>query len=218
MLETTFIHSQHLRKYAPTFLQDTHYTPCLLPSTYLPLHASPPFSTQTANMVSFTALSLVAAAAASSHLASAHPGEVHDHAAIARDIALGKSIAAAHKRSLAACADSPSARALQARAVARRADKAKALRAARGVVDDDGPFKTRRDLAALEAWGAVNHNYTGLLADTALASLFGTDSSCFLTPETTIGPYWIEGELIRSNLTDGYAGVPLHLELQVGPP
>lgn len=100
-------------------------------------------------MVSFTALSL--ALAASSSLVAAHPGEIHDAAAVKREIALSKSIAASHKRSLAKCADSVSARALSQRAVARRAEKAKTLRAARGVVD--GPFKTRRDLAALEAWG-----------------------------------------------------------------
>lgn len=162
-------------------------------------------------MVSLTAISLLMAA--SSSLVAAHPGEVHDAATVKREIELSKSIAASHKRSLAKCSNTVAARALRERAVVRRAEKAKALRAARGVVD--GSFKNRRDAAALAAWGEVNHNYTDLLADSSVESLFGTSSSCFLTPETTIGPYWIEGELIRSNLTDGYAGVPMHLELQV---
>lgn len=76
-------------------------------------------------------------------------------------------------------------------------------------------FKSRRDLAALQAFDAVNHNQTGVITDYSVDSLFYANTSCILTPETTIGPYWIEGELIRSNLTDGKAGVPLHLELQV---
>lgn len=162
-------------------------------------------------MVHFSALSLLLAA--SSTIVTAHPGEVHDAATVKREIELSNSIAASHKRSLALCADSVSARDLAARAVARRAEKAKSLRAARGI--KEGSFKARRDAAALAAWDLVNHNYTGLVSDTSVASLFGTNSSCFLTPEVTIGPYWIEGELIRTNLTEGKLGVPMHLELEV---
>src|SRR3954454_24441459 len=39
--------------------------------------------------------------------------------------------------------------------------------------------------------------------------------SCVLAPEQTEGPYYINDHLIRSNITDGKAGVPLSLRLQV---
>jgi protocatechuate 3,4-dioxygenase beta subunit len=40
-------------------------------------------------------------------------------------------------------------------------------------------------------------------------------TSCVLTPEMTEGPYYLAGETIRSDVTDGRPGVPLRLELTV---
>lgn len=61
-------------------------------------------------------------------------------------------------------------------------------------------------------------------------NLFSDNSSCILQPEVTqgmtaglctawkltesIGPYYVDGELIRSNVTDGQGGVPLYLDIQ----
>jgi protocatechuate 3,4-dioxygenase beta subunit len=39
--------------------------------------------------------------------------------------------------------------------------------------------------------------------------------SCVLTPEQTEGPYYIAGEKLRRNITEGRPGVPLLLRLQV---
>jgi hypothetical protein len=39
--------------------------------------------------------------------------------------------------------------------------------------------------------------------------------SCVLTPEMTEGPYYIAGEKLRRNITDGHAGTPLVLQLTV---
>ena len=39
--------------------------------------------------------------------------------------------------------------------------------------------------------------------------------SCVLTPELTEGPYYIAGEHVRRNITDGHPGTPLHLHLTV---
>ncbi|MGH9280394.1 MAG: intradiol ring-cleavage dioxygenase [Acidimicrobiales bacterium] len=39
--------------------------------------------------------------------------------------------------------------------------------------------------------------------------------TCVLTPEMTEGPYYIAGETVRSDVTDGRPGVPLRLELTV---
>lgn len=39
--------------------------------------------------------------------------------------------------------------------------------------------------------------------------------SCVLTPEMTEGPYYVSGEKVRSNITEGRPGVPLALALTV---
>jgi hypothetical protein len=39
--------------------------------------------------------------------------------------------------------------------------------------------------------------------------------SCVLTPELTEGPYYVSGEKVRSNITEGRPGVPLALALTV---
>jgi protocatechuate 3,4-dioxygenase beta subunit len=39
--------------------------------------------------------------------------------------------------------------------------------------------------------------------------------SCVLTPELTEGPYYIAGEKVRRNITDGHPGTPLLLRLKV---
>ena len=45
--------------------------------------------------------------------------------------------------------------------------------------------------------------------------LFTGNASCTLTPETTEGPYWVAGELVRENIVEDQAGVPLTLDIQV---
>jgi protocatechuate 3,4-dioxygenase beta subunit len=39
--------------------------------------------------------------------------------------------------------------------------------------------------------------------------------TCVLSPEQTEGPYFVEGDLVRRNVTEGKAGVPLTLRLTV---
>ena len=43
----------------------------------------------------------------------------------------------------------------------------------------------------------------------------GESADCVLTPEQTEGPYYIDNDLIRSDITDGKDGVPLELRLTV---
>lgn len=45
--------------------------------------------------------------------------------------------------------------------------------------------------------------------------LFADNSTCLLQPEVTQGPYYVDGELVRRNITDGQAGVPLYLDIQL---
>ena len=40
-------------------------------------------------------------------------------------------------------------------------------------------------------------------------------SVCLVQPETTAGPFYFDPELVRSDITDGKAGLPLRLALQV---
>lgn len=159
---------------------------------------------------------IVAALATSSAIGSAvaHPGEVHSHSQIRREITKRNDVAAFAKRGLNACSGTLAARQLDDRAIARRSAKFDKLRAARGI-STDAAVLGRRDLAALEAFEEVNHNMTSSYVEgQALFSSNGS-SSCILTPEVTIGPYNIHGELIRSNITETQTGVPVHLEFQM---
>lgn len=75
----------------------------------------------------------------------------------------------------------------------------------------------KRDLTNLERYTLLSHNETsstGYSLDTPEATIFGSNNTCALVPETTIGPYYVTGEYIRSNITEGQAGVPMHIELQ----
>lgn len=62
----------------------------------------------------------------------------------------------------------------------------------------------------------MSHNVSslGYTLDTPEATIFSSNNTCALVPETTIGPYYVTGEYIRSNITEGQAGVPMHLEMQ----
>lgn len=59
-----------------------------------------------------------------------------------------------------------------------------------------------------------NDSSLGYTLDTAEATIFASNNTCALVPETTIGPYYVTGEYIRSNITEGQAGVPMHIEMQ----
>ena len=50
---------------------------------------------------------------------------------------------------------------------------------------------------------------------TPITTVFGTNHSCLLAPDTTEGPYYITGEHIRTNLVEDQTGVALHLDLLV---
>ena len=77
--------------------------------------------------------------------------------------------------------------------------------------------KYRRDLAQLQEFEAVNHNMTSAVdynSETDAATIFAANTSCILAPEVTDGPYYVLGELIRKDVTEGQVGAPLYLEVQ----
>lgn len=104
------------------------------------------------------------------------------------------------------CASKLKTRGLDSANVARRAARVEGIRSRRGL--------KKRDLASVLA---ASHNETGLgyTPNTDAATLFGQDSACIMMPQVTQGPYYVGGELIRSNITEDQAGVDLYLDLQV---
>lgn len=76
----------------------------------------------------------------------------------------------------------------------------------------------RRDAASFAKWAATRHDFTGELAfdrDTPAEAVFGANTSCTLAPDNANGPYFVYQELVRQDVAEALAGVPLHLELQI---
>jgi protocatechuate 3,4-dioxygenase beta subunit len=81
----------------------------------------------------------------------------------------------------------------------------------------DQPYLHRRDTAQFTKWASTSHDRTGTFdftTDTPHADIFGANSTCILTPDNIIGPYYVLGEQIRSNIVEDLQGVPVHLEIQ----
>ncbi|KUF91197.1 LYR motif containing protein 1 [Phytophthora nicotianae] len=136
----------------------------------------------------FTSLLVVTAAIAGLMLpdsVDAHGGQ-SVHARTPERLAQRRLFMSESKRSLKDCANSEASRRLQERAVARRAAKADSLRAER---------RQRRRLD--------------------VDTLFGDDVKCILEPEVTQGPYYVNGELIRSDIREDQEGVDLYAEVQI---
>ncbi|RYP27656.1 hypothetical protein DL767_007586 [Monosporascus sp. MG133] len=162
--------------------------------------------------------SVVASLASSSLLGAvlAHPGEDHSAEEIKREAARHSEAHTKAHRSLGQCANSPQALALKARSIARRAATAHALRAARGLPDGPVTSRRKRDEESLANWSEVSHDHSDeeYTLDTPMDTLFGSNATCALVPESILGPYWVSGERVRRNITDGEPGVPMYLDLQ----
>jgi protocatechuate 3,4-dioxygenase beta subunit len=78
---------------------------------------------------------------------------------------------------------------------------------------------TRR--ASLLTLGGIAAGALGWKTDSALSAGDGPAAvasgavTCVLTPEMTEGPYYVSGEKVRRNITEGRPGVPLELALTV---
>jgi len=150
--------------------------------------------------------------------ASAHPGEVEDHDTPDRSEFLHYA-----KRSIENCREELIASGHVARAIERRAALADSLRSQRGF--------GRRALADVLK---IDHksNKTGLTTSSPSKDIFTGQLQCVLQPETTEGPYCrrqpvpssylrssfvcigVKGELIRNNIVETQAGVPLYTDYQ----
>ncbi|KAF7122492.1 hypothetical protein CNMCM5793_000517 [Aspergillus hiratsukae] len=133
-------------------------------------------------------------------LAIAHPGahEPNSYTDLTKRTFLHNA-----RRSLDQCADQLERRGVQARAEARRAvlfDKYK-----------------KRSLAVRDTDTVVNtshHSSLHVSPHTPEAKLFSKNPVCILAPEGEIGPFWVKGELIRHDISDGQAGIPIIIDGQ----
>lgn len=135
-----------------------------------------------------------------------HPGHDHKHEAVERATYLKGA------RSLAHCTDQLRARGIEQRSMARRQALAESIRAERGL--GDKPYLKARDTETVLAT-SHHSNLTGITLETPESQLFADNSSCVLQPDVTEGPYYVSGELIRKNVTNGQAGVALAIDIQV---
>ncbi|KAL4919305.1 Intradiol ring-cleavage dioxygenase [Aspergillus aurantiobrunneus] len=107
--------------------------------------------------------------------------------------------------SLNQCADQLEARGIKARADSRRAALLEKYR------------KRSISIEARDTDKVVNtshHSNLHVTPQTSAGELFAKDPVCILAPEGEIGPFWVKGELIRYDISDGEEGVPVYLEGQ----
>ncbi|MFC0057365.1 intradiol ring-cleavage dioxygenase [Streptomyces actinomycinicus] len=93
----------------------------------------------------------------------------------------------------------------------------------RGPGPSDGPAgATRRTVMAALGGATLGAAALGLTAGHATATTDGNSAAqprpaadCVLTPEQTEGPYYLDLETVRKNVTEGKPGVPLTLRVKV---
>ncbi|PYH89055.1 aromatic compound dioxygenase [Aspergillus ellipticus CBS 707.79] len=137
----------------------------------------------------------------------AHPG--HDIQAEAAERAAFLKRA---PRSLSDCSAKLKARGMEAQNVARRQQAVNDLRRKRGL-QTHAPFLKARDLDTV--LNTTHHSSLDVDLSTDPSVLFSSNASCILGPDVTQGPYYVTGELIRSNITETQEGVPLYLDVQL---
>lgn len=157
----------------------------------------------------------------------AHPGQ--SEAQSLREIQQRAEYLSTHKRTLADCADRLKARGNDAIIHARRSAKLESLRKKRSISTGTlnflvslrvGSPSVEKPLLTARSFDDVlktdHHSNLTVTPETAdPAVLFTGNASCILTPETTEGPYWVSGELLRENIVEDQEGVPLTLDIQV---
>ena len=60
-----------------------------------------------------------------------------------------------------------------------------------------------------------HHSSVEYNSDIAASTLFTSNGSCILSPEVTLGPYWVEGEYLREDVSEDQAGIALILDAQI---
>lgn len=139
---------------------------------------------------------------ATAGFAFAHPG-AHEPSSFTD---LGKrNFLRSARSTLDQCADKLEARGVKARAEARRAALIEKYRKRTFAIE---PRNTDKVL------NTSHHSDLHVTPNTPAADLFNADPVCILAPEGEIGPFWVKGELIRYDISDGEEGVPIYLDGQ----
>jgi protocatechuate 3,4-dioxygenase beta subunit len=76
------------------------------------------------------------------------------------------------------------------------------------------PVLSRRAVFAALSIPAVNA-LTGAARGAPLADTAAIGDVCFLTPQSIEGPYYLDPKLVRAEIAEGRAGVPLRVDLRV---
>ncbi|KAJ0393868.1 hypothetical protein ATCC90586_004880 [Pythium insidiosum] len=135
---------------------------------------------------------------------SAHP-ESHEAQHSARHLADVAQFKLHASRQLEACASHRHARELHEHTTARRLEMLERLRSERA---------TRRLAAADVLARSHLSNLTGITPTVDPATLFAPKPACVLEPEVTEGPYYVRGELVRSDIREKQTGIDLFVDLQ----
>ncbi|KAI1336276.1 Intradiol ring-cleavage dioxygenase [Xylariaceae sp. FL0016] len=145
----------------------------------------------------------------------AHPGEHHDAAKRRRDLNHSDLGARNAEAVVAKCQGGHMAQTMAKRAALRRAMKAAELREKRDI--EHTGMRAKRDQDALDQYLKTCHDRGDSVdwdKQTPHSTIFGGNATVGLAPETIIGPYWVGGEFIRSNLVEQQGGIPIHIDLQ----
>ncbi|KAK0243972.1 Intradiol ring-cleavage dioxygenase [Armillaria nabsnona] len=151
------------------------------------------------NFASLVSFVLAATATVAHPVASLSNGEVTRRAEFQR----------AARRSLSNCQDILRRRGHLERSAARRRALADDLRRKRGLPTDNLYKRLSLD-EVLETSHLSNE--TGLTIDT---NPFEGNASCVLNPETTEGPYYVDGEYVRSDITEDQEGVYTYVDVEL---
>jgi hypothetical protein len=76
------------------------------------------------------------------------------------------------------------------------------------------PMLSRRAAFAALSVPAVSA-LTGAARAAPLADAGGLRDVCFLTPQSIEGPFYLDPRLVRTEIAEGRAGVPLRVDLRV---
>ncbi|KAL4771478.1 Intradiol ring-cleavage dioxygenase [Aspergillus nidulans var. acristatus] len=139
---------------------------------------------------------------ATAGLALAHPGahEPSSYTSMSKRNFLHNA-----RSSLDKCANKLEERGVKARAEARRAALLEKHR------------KRTITIEARDTDKVVNtshHSDLQVTPNTPADELFDKNPVCILAPEGEIGPFWVKGELIRYDISDGEDGIPMYLDGQ----
>ncbi|KAI1427951.1 Intradiol ring-cleavage dioxygenase [Xylaria sp. FL1777] len=147
-------------------------------------------------------------------LAAAHPGHEEQEK---RQAIAARSTIAANKRALNNCAASLNKRGIHSAAAERRQAEVAKLRKARGLPEYNARTKRssveRRDTADVLAkshQGSVN----GSIAIEEELAVFNATQCTVLNPEGEVGPFYVPGEYIRSDLREDEPGVQTVIDAQ----